>query len=154
MYKPFSLIVVQGRNSDFPKNDSSISGRSAADLYQIPFDVEANELSVGQTAGPRPHFGLVLVPVVTGLDDFRSDRCDYLREGCDRVGFGGMRLIEAQFFLGGCEGTVSPSPLELVLLNVPILQFRILALCGRDKNHLVVKQVHCRREVKSESDRG
>ena len=76
MNETLSLVVVDGRDPDLAEDDGAIVSAavvSASDLDEIVVDGERGELLVGEASCARPHPRLVLVPVVSRLDDFMFD---------------------------------------------------------------------------------
>lgn len=85
-----NVAVRDCRNPDLPKNDLSIARSRIIHQDQISIitpdtvllfivltslllERETSQFFVGQFFGPGPHFRLVLVPVLTGMDDSALD---------------------------------------------------------------------------------
>lgn len=58
--------------------------------------------------GPRPHLGLVLVPVMSGLYDLTLDSRKHLPESLQGSLRGLVGFVETEQFAGGCYGAFSP----------------------------------------------
>jgi hypothetical protein len=65
-------------------------------------DGELNEVVVGDAAGLGPHPGLVLVPVMTRLDDLLLDGFDDMSECLNRILMRSMGLVEGKNLFACC----------------------------------------------------
>lgn len=64
-------------------------------LDQVFLNLEGGQLMIGEASCPGPHLGLVLVPMMAGLDYLRLDSGKNVIEGVYRILVGRMRGIQS-----------------------------------------------------------
>jgi hypothetical protein len=99
--EPLTIRIIDSRDSDLAEDDRAVRGGRAPAFDEVVLDREACQLVVAQARRARPHFGLVLVPVVPRFDDLGFDGAQDGVEGLDRVFSWGVGSIEVELFGGG-----------------------------------------------------
>lgn len=66
-------LVVHSWDPDFPQNDGAIAHGSAAHLNEVLLDREVCELRITESSCSGPHPWLVLVPMMTRVNNFVLD---------------------------------------------------------------------------------
>ena len=96
---PLSFRVLYRGEPDLSENDRSVRHRRTADLDEVPADVEGDKIFVGHTVCARPHAGLVLVPVMAGLQDLRLDLMFHNLESLESLLGRRVRRVKVDLFL-------------------------------------------------------
>lgn len=66
MNKSFTLVVVDGGDSDLSKEDRAVARRPTSNQHEIAIgEGEMGQLVIGKMLHARPHLGFVLIPVVS-----------------------------------------------------------------------------------------
>jgi len=100
MDEAFTFIVIDGRNPDLAEYNGTVRDGCAAYSNKILLERKPYEICIRYSCRSGPHFGFMLVPVFSTVDDVMLDLLEDVTECFEGVGMRGMRLVQENFFGG------------------------------------------------------